>query len=91
MSKTTTAPEPKVTSKRRENIVLSSFIFNKECREYAVQNPLDPNTFDSPEVKKMIEIFNGLIRNGLVPSLEMLVEQHYPKDENEADRKRSGR
>jgi replicative DNA helicase len=85
---TTQATEPVITTKRRENIILSSFIFNKECREYVIQNPLDPNTFDGPDVKKMIGIFNGLIRNGIVPSLEMLVEQHYPKDENEADRNR---
>lgn len=76
-----------VSHKKRENVILSSILFNRDCREYAIQNRIPTEFFDQPKIKKILDIFNGLVSSNLTASLEMLIEQFYPKDEDELNRK----
>lgn len=79
-------PENQFTIRRRENIILSSVLFDKECRELAIQKNIDTGPIQDKRIRKIIDIFNGLCRSNIPPRLDMIVEQFYPKDEDEAKR-----
>ncbi len=79
-------PENQFTIRRRENIILSSLLFDKECREYAIQKSIDTSAIQDNRIKKIIDIFNGLCRSNIPPRLDIIVEQFYPKDEDEEAR-----
>lgn len=80
-------PEDRFTIRRRENIILSSLLFEKECRELAIQKNIDTNPIQDKKIKKIINIFNGLCRSNIPPRLDIIVEQYYPKDADEEKRK----
>lgn len=74
------------TPRRRENIILSSILFDKDCREYAIQNNIPTTFFQDERIKKFLNIFNGLCRANIPPKMEMIIEQFYPKDEDQDKR-----
>ncbi len=81
-------PENKLSTRRRENAILSSILFSKECRELAIQRNVNTDYFVDKRIRKLIYIFNGLSRANIPPTLDIIVEQYYPKDEDEEKRTR---
>lgn len=86
MPKQKIKPETILSTRRRENIILSSILFNKECREHAISNEINTGPIQDPTIKKILDIFNGLCRSNITPSTDMIIEQFYPKDEDEDKR-----
>ncbi|MCK2000067.1 DnaB helicase C-terminal domain-containing protein [[Brevibacterium] frigoritolerans] len=78
--------ENQFTIRRRENIILSSILFDKDCRESAIQKNIESDPFQDKRIKKIIDIFNGLCRSNIPPRLDIIVEQYFPKDEDEPKR-----
>lgn len=81
-------PENQFTVRRRENIILSSLLFDKDCRELAIQKRIETAHFQDQRIKKIIDIFNGLCSSNIPPRLDIIVEQFFPKDEDEPRRKK---
>lgn len=71
---------------RRENIILSALLYCQECRQIAVLRGIQANQFENRKVRNIIEIFNGLVSANLPPTIKMIIEQKYPKDEQDKER-----
>lgn len=80
-------PENQYTVRRRENIILSCILFDKDCSDIAIQNNIETTYFRDKRIKKIIDIFNGLCRSNIPPNLNIIVEQYYPQDADEGKRK----
>ena len=71
---------------RRENLILSSILFCKECRQLAVLKGLQAKFFQNAKIRDLIEIFNGLVASNLPPTIKLIIEQKYPHDHQDAER-----
>lgn len=77
-----TNEKKQISNRMRENVILSSLLFNKDCREYSIQSPIDTSLLSNGETKILINIFNELVKSSLRPSLDMIITQRYPKEED---------
>lgn len=71
-------------SNKRENIILSSILFNKDCMDHSIQKRIPTEFISNKKIKHILEIFNGLVENNTRPTPDMLVEQMFPKDDQDS-------
>ena len=60
---------------QREQLVLSSILFDKECREWAVYTGLKPNIFEDTFTRTVISAFNGVSEDGTIPTETLILDQ----------------
>jgi len=65
---------------RRENIILSSALFDEECKMHAMQQKIPTQHFNNQRIRSILDIFNGLVENNTPPTTRLIVEQMYPQD-----------
>lgn len=59
----------------REQIILSSILFDKEVQEWSVYNGINTELFQTPFVKQILEAFNGVSEDGTRPTETLLIDQ----------------
>ncbi|QST02971.1 AAA family ATPase (plasmid) [Pontibacillus sp. ALD_SL1] len=64
-----------VTLEKRESLVLSSILFDKECCERASRNGLNLHVFHDPVLRKVASAFNGVTEDGTFPTKTLLLDQ----------------
>lgn len=66
---------------QREQLVLSSILFDKDCRDWAVYNGINEDLFEDKSVKRMVKAFVAVSEYGDVPTDSLLLDQLAGKDE----------
>lgn len=70
----------------REQLVVSSILFDKETKEWAVYKGMNPDVFQEPLVKKIIKAFNAVSEDGTPPTLPLLLDQLAGTNKEERNR-----
>ena len=69
----------------REHLILSSILFDKETKDWAVYKGMNPDIFQVPNVKKIIEAFNAVSEDGTPPTIQLLLDQLGGLDKQKQD------
>ena len=75
-----------IEGKRRENLIFSSMLFNKECREEVIHNRLNPDIFTNDSIKGFVQLFNSIAESPNPLTLNTMIEHRYPHDDQEIER-----
>jgi replicative DNA helicase len=74
-----------VEMSNKEKIVVSSILFNKEVREFALEKEVFSDWFQTPMQKRIMQAFNAYAKTGIEPTESLIISHLSPKtDEDRA-------
>lgn len=71
---------------QREQLVLSSVLFDAESKEWAVYTGMNTDIFEEPIVSRIIKAFNGVSEDGTMPTETLIIDQLCGSDTKGRDR-----
>lgn len=70
----------------KEEIVVASMLFDEECRTYFSMKPLTSEIFQDKRTQRLVQAFNDVALFGAAPTINLMVDQINPKNDDERKR-----
>lgn len=70
----------------REELVVSSMLYDPECRKHFTIKPMNPDLFLDAKTKRLVRAFNDVSMFGTEPTESLIIDQLSPKDDEQRKR-----